>query len=577
MRGPELSSAPSSGRALGRGRGPALLCLLLGYALVISWLYGAVGEALLSLGFVVTVAAATLSGVRTAMATAAVLAVYNGGYVVATGQGALTWTVPRVLALFAAQAAAGLLVGRLHDRLRQALAERTKAERAANFLASHDPVTALPTRAVLQDRLAMALESARAAKRGLALLLVDLDRLKTVNDSYGRDAGDQLLREIARRLQACLRGTDTVARLAGDELVVIAPTAATPEAASIVATKILREIEAPATVVGQEVRLSASIGVALFPTDGDDGAALLVSADLALARAKQQGRRTFQLFSHAHSQPVVRRMELERSLRRAIERSELVAYFQPQVDLRTGSITGMEALVRWNHPERGMVPPNEFIPIAEDTGLIVPLGEWVLEAACKQARQWHAQGFTSLRVAVNLSAVQLREQDLSERFAAILQRTGLDARFLELEITEALVAHNDQHTREQLARLRNMGVQLAIDDFGTGYSSLAYLTRMPVDCLKVDRSFVNDLQPGSNTEAVVRAILAIARSLSLRVVAEGVETGAQRDLLVALGAQEMQGFLFSRPLPAAEASTLLASHRPYDSADAAVPGAVDLN
>jgi EAL domain-containing protein (putative c-di-GMP-specific phosphodiesterase class I) len=224
----------------------------------------------------------------------------------------------------------------------------------------------------------------------------------------------------------------------------------------------------------------------------------------------------------------------------------------------------MEALVRWKHPERGMVPPNEFIPIAEDTGLIVPLGEWVLEAACRQARLWQAQGFDSLRVAVNVSAVQLRESDLAERFAAVLGRTGLDPCFLELEITEALVARNDQNTREQLARLRAMGIQLAIDDFGTGYSSLAYLTRLAIDCLKIDRSFVNDLQPGSNTEAVVRAILAIARSLALRVVAEGVETDEQRQLLASLGAQEMQGFLFSPPLPADEATTLLATHSPHE-------------
>jgi diguanylate cyclase (GGDEF)-like protein len=477
------------------------------------------------------------------------------------------------------QATVGAVVGRLHDLLKQALAARTKAERAATFLASHDPVTALPTRPVLEERLDLALEQSRREKKGLAVLLIDLDRFKTVNESLGRDAGDHVLRAVAERLQACLRGTDTVARLGGDELVVIAPTVAGAEAATLVATKVLRAIEAPTLVAGQEVRLTASIGVALFPADAADGPTLLVNADLALARAKEQGRRTFQIFSKSMSQPARHRLDLERSLRRAIERNELVAYFQPQVDLRSGRISGMEALVRWKHPERGMVPPNEFIPIAEDTGLIVPLGEWVLEAACRQARQWHAQGFPGLRVAVNLSVVQLRESDLAQRFAAILARTGLDPRFLELEITEALVARNDQNTREQLARLREMGVQLAIDDFGTGYSSLAYLTRLPIDCLKIDRSFVNDLQPGSNTEAVVRAILAIARSLHLRVVAEGVETDAQRELLVALGAQEMQGFLFSRPLPDVEATALLTTHRAYDgkAADAAVTGGTDLN
>jgi diguanylate cyclase (GGDEF)-like protein len=564
--------------AIQRARGWALLCLLLGYALLVSSLYGSFGEAVLALGLIVSVAAGALAGARTAVLVAAGITAYDVAFVTITGHGTLVWCAPRALAALAVQGAMGAVVGRLHDLLKQALAARTKAERAATFLASHDPVTALPTRPVLEERLELALNQARREKKGLAVLLIDLDRFKTVNESLGRDAGDSVLRAVAERLQACLRGTDTVARLGGDELVVIAPTVAGPEAATLVATKVLRAIEAPALVAGQEVRLTASVGVALFPGDAADGPSLLVNADLALARAKEQGRRTFQIFSKAMSQPARHRLDLERSLRRAIERDELVAYFQPQVDLRSGRISGMEALVRWKHPERGMVPPNEFIPIAEDSGLIVPLGEWVLEAACRQARLWHTQGFPGLRVAVNLSVVQLRESDLAQRFAAILARTGLDPRFLELEITEALVARNDQNTREQLARLRDMGVQLAIDDFGTGYSSLAYLTRLPIDCLKIDRSFVNDLQAGSNTEAVVRAILAIARSLHLRVVAEGVETEAQRELLVGLGAQEMQGFLFSRPLPDVEATALLTSHRAHDAnAATAVAGGTDVN
>jgi diguanylate cyclase (GGDEF)-like protein len=552
--------APEPRRAAAPGRSTqalALVCGLLGYALVVALLRPLFGDGVFSASVVVAVVAAVAGGVRGALLGAGVLAVYDLGFFLAMNDhaGAVLpwWGLAQAGYLLVA-----LPVGVLQDRLRRESAKRVQAEQAARFLATHDPVTELPTRLLLQDRLDMQIALARRENHGLCVLVVDLDSFKTVNDHLGHNAGDDVLREAASRMQATLRASDTVARLGGDEFIAILPAVETPEAAGIVASKILQCLQAPFTIAGQAVYVTASIGVAMFPSDGTDGVTLIKNGDLAMFRAKEQGRRSFQLFSESMTRRALGRVNVEHGLRQALEQGQLVAHFQPQADLDSGRIVGMEALLRWNHPERGVVPPNDFIPVAEETGLIVPLGEWVLEAACRQTRAWQAQGHPDLRVAVNLSVVQLRERDLADRFAAILERTGLDPRYLELEITEALVLRTDENSRDQLAKLRAMGVRLAIDDFGTGYSSLAYLTRLQVDTLKIDRSFVGELTPGSNTEAVVRAITAIARSLQLRVIAEGVETEQQRDLLAALGSHEMQGYLFSRPLPAAEATRLLA-------------------
>jgi diguanylate cyclase (GGDEF)-like protein len=557
---PAEASAPLVALAARVPRVP-LASILLGYALVISLLHAPLGDLALGLGLCAVIAAAAVGGARAAAIAAVAIGVYDLGFLLLTDHAAFAEALPRAATTLAIDLVLGATLGRLREGLQHERTQREKAENTVRFLATHDSLTALPNRPMLQDRLDHEIGRARREARGVGVMALGLDRFKSVNDTLGHDAGDQLLREAARRMQACLRVSDSVARLGGDEFVIILPTVASAEAAHVVGNKILRALEVPMSLAGQEVTLSASIGVALFPADGEDSAALFMKADLALARAKDQGRRSIHLHSETAATPTLQRMNLERGLRGAIERNEMVAYFQPQIDSRSGRIVGTEALLRWIHPERGMVPPNDFIPVAEDTGIIVQLGEWVLEAACRQTKLWQTQGSPDLRVAVNLSTVQLRERDLAERFAAVLERTGLEPRFLELELTEATMMRKDQNTQDQLAKLRAMGVRIAIDDFGTGYSSLSYLTRLPVDCLKVDRSFVSDLKPGSNTEVVVRAIMAIARSLSLRVVAEGVETEAQRDQLLALGADEMQGYLFSRPLPVGEAGRLLVGKR----------------
>jgi diguanylate cyclase (GGDEF)-like protein len=468
----------------------------------------------------------------------------------------------------------GVLLGRVYDlsgRLRSELVERRRAEGEARFLAYHDALTSLPNRLLLGDRLAQELAHAARDRGTVGVFLVDLDRFNVVNDSLGHKAGDELVKAFAGRLQAAMRASDTVARLGGDEFAVIVPRLSGPDAAGIIARKLLRLLEAPVTIPGgHDIYVTASVGGAIFPSDGEDADTLLKHADLALYRAKEQGRRTFHLWSDALTAKAMRRMELERDLRGALARNELSVHYQPQVDLATGRIVGMEALMRWKGQNGKMISPADFIPVAEESGLIVPLGDWVLEQAARQASAWHALGHRGLRVSVNLSVAQLRERDLAERFAAILERTGLDPALLELEVTEALVLRNDAQSRGQIDDLRRKGVRLAIDDFGTGYSSLAYLTRLPVDSLKIDRSFVCELEAGSNTEAVVRAIMGIAHSLDLRVIAEGVETDAQRQILSTLGSHEMQGYLFSPPVPPDQATGLLERQRVGDPSDARV-------
>ena len=452
-----------------------------------------------------------------------------------------------VLAVFAA----GTWFAWRRERHRRVLAERT-----ASFLATHDPLTALPSRAVLEERLDAHLRLARGGAHTLAVVIIDLDRFRWVNDAMGHDIGDQLLQQVARRLQGALRSTDSVFRLGGDEFLAIVPDAGTEDAARRVCAKMQLALEEPFEADEEPVSVSACFGVARFPDCGDDRASLLANADLALSQAKQAGRRRVQIFTPSLSKAGQRWGTVERHLGQAIARNELQVVYQPQIDAATGLVVGMETLLRWHNSKLGSISPADFIPIAEDTGLIVPMGEWVLREACRQGRKWHAQGYR-IHVAVNLSVVQLREPDLADRFAAILVETGFDPRHLELEITEALLVTEEENARVQLERLRALGVRLAIDDFGTGYSSLSYLSRLKVDTLKIDRSFVSSLEKGSATEAVVRGILAIATALGLRVVAEGVEDEKQRDHLVALGTDELQGFYFCRPVPAEEATQQL--------------------
>jgi diguanylate cyclase (GGDEF)-like protein len=531
----------------------------LAYGVTVALFHGALGDTLLGLGLVAVIVAGAARGIRFGLGCALAVALYNVTFAVLGLDRAVGEAIAGSALLLASHAVVGASIGALGDGLRRERRERQRAEQAAQFFATHDPLTALPSRSVLEARLDVEIDHAGRERQALAVMLVGLDRFKTVNDALGHEAGDRLLREVARRMSSCLRGSDTVARLGGDQFVALVPTVATGEAASRVARKVLDALELPVTVDGHELRLSASVGVARFPEDGRKAADLVKHADQALSRAKQRGRRTVEVYTSAMTatnSPALARIALERHLHQAVARDQLEAVYQPQIDLRTGQLDGFEVLLRWRHPELGLVPPGEFIPLAEDTGLIVPLGEWVLEAACRQGRLWQDQG-RRVRLAVNLSVVQLRQPDVAERFAAILARTGFDPRLLELEITEAVLLGHDDTSHVQLAQLRELGLALAIDDFGTGYSSLAYLTRLNVDALKIDRTFVTALSPGSQTDAVVRAIVAVARSLRLRVVAEGVETEAQRELLAGLDVDIIQGYVVSYPLNVADATRVL--------------------
>jgi diguanylate cyclase (GGDEF)-like protein/PAS domain S-box-containing protein len=438
--------------------------------------------------------------------------------------------------------------------------QRKHAEDQLRFIATHDPLTGLPNRAMFNERLRHALHQGVRYNRGLAVMFIDIDRFKVVNDTLGHSAGDRLLQNCAKRLTECLRESDIVARLGGDEFVVMIENFAGPRDAIAVAQKILNGLVKPFFVDGQEFLMSASIGISTFPDDGADMEALVKNADIAMYRAKDQGRNNYQFYSAQMNKHTFERLAMESSLRRAVERNEFLLHYQPKLDLRNGAISGVEALVRWNHPDWGMVSPAQFIPLAEETGLIVQIGEWVLKTACEQSRQWRDQGIPGVRVAVNLSARQFAQKTLLRDIAKTIAESGLTPESLELEITESLVMQNAEHATETLQKLKAMGIILSIDDFGTGYSSLAYLKRFPIDCIKVDRSFIKDIPIDPDDMAITKGVIALGHSLRLKVIAEGVETVEQRDFLQANGCDEFQGFFFSKPLPAEEVTTLLRNH-----------------
>jgi diguanylate cyclase (GGDEF)-like protein len=380
-------------------------------------------------------------------------------------------------------------------------------------------------------------------------MFIDLDRFKTVNDSLGHDVGDQLLIAVARRIRAALRESDTVARLGGDEFVIVVPGIAGPEDAARVAAKIVAEVGEPLVLAGHSLHTSPSIGIGIFPTDGNCADTLMKNADAAMYFAKQHGRNSFHFFTADMDVTANERLQLETQMHQALDRQEFFLVFQPQVEILTGRVVGVEALVRWRHPDRGEIQPERFIPIAEETGLIIPLGAWVLEDACRQAMAWR-NGASSLRIAVNLSVHQLKDRNLVTHVAATLAKTGLPPERLELEITESAMMEHPEAAVDMLRSLAALGVHLAIDDFGIGYSSLSYLKRIPNSRLKIDRSFVMDLETDANDIAITEGIIVLARSLGLPVLAEGIETSAQLDMLKSLGCGEGQGFLFSRPLSA---------------------------
>ncbi|GAB1392234.1 hypothetical protein MASR1M60_03970 [Rhodocyclaceae bacterium] len=414
-------------------------------------------------------------------------------------------------------------------------------------LAYHDPLTGLPNRFALNAHLAQCLSDARRNGTQLALMFLDLDRFKSVNDSLGHDVGDQLLISVAQRIRGALRESDTVARLGGDEFVVIVPGIVGPEDTARVAEKIVAEVGEPLVLAGHSLHTSPSIGIGMFPADGASVETLMKNADAAMYYAKQRGRNGFRFFTVNMNATASERLLFETQLHHAVNRHEFFLVFQPQVDIVSGRVVGVEALVRWRHPDHGEILPERFIAIAEEIGLIVPLGAWVLEEACRQAMCWGPAAET-LRVAVNVSVHQLEERRFAEHVAATLARTGLSPQRLELEITESAVMRHPEAAVEMLRSLAALGVRLAIDDFGTGYSSLAYLKRLPNSRLKIDRSFVMDLETDPNDVAITEGIIALARSMGLAVTAEGVETTAQLDMLRRFGCLEGQGYLFSRPL-----------------------------
>jgi diguanylate cyclase (GGDEF)-like protein/PAS domain S-box-containing protein len=426
-----------------------------------------------------------------------------------------------------------------------------------SYLAQHDALTDLPNRILLNDRLTEAIALAQRYERQLALLFLDVDRFKHINDSLGHVIGDRLLQSVAQRLTACVRASDTVSRQGGDEFVILLSEVKHARDAAVCAEKILLALRTPHIIDQHELHLSVSIGIVTYPDDGSEGETLLQNADFAMYHAKDSGRDNYQFFKPDMNLRAVERQSLENGLRHALERQEFVLHYQPKMHLATGTIIGVEALIRWLHPQRGLVPPVQFIPIAEESGLIVPIGRWVLREACLQARDWRDAGLAPLRIAINISAVELRAKDFVASVHAVLKETGVQPSCLELELTETFLMQDPKSTAAVLQAIKDMGVKLALDDFGTGYSSLSYLKRFPIDTLKIDRSFVRDLTTDADDASIVSAVISMGKSLHMRVVAEGVETPEQLAFLREHRCPEGQGYYFNRPMAAAELTPLL--------------------
>src|SRR5271169_230329 len=436
----------------------------------------------------------------------------------------------------------------LHEGTVEDISDRKAAEERVQYLAYYDALTGLPNRTLLQDRLAKALASARRQKDKAALLFLDLDRFKIINDSLGHSVGDLLLQDVAERLKKWAREQDTVARLGGDEFLIALTRIKEAADAAIAAERLVKAMTAEFVVQGNSFSISCSLGISIFPEHGADGETLIKNADAAMYCAKDKGRNNFQFFTKEMNAQVVERLILENSLRQALDKKELFLVYQPQMDIATGKIVGLEALLRWQHPELGLVPPDKFIRIAENSGLIMPIGEWVLRTACSQVWKWQDEGLLAVPVAVNVSAVQFRQEGFCELISRVLRETGLSSRYLELELTESLLLSNADVMFSVLQELQALGVKLAIDDFGTGYSSLSYLKQFPVNKLKIDRSFIRDVAVNPDDAAITAAITGMAKGLSLKVIAEGVENEAQMSFLRAHQCDEIQGYYFSKPL-----------------------------
>lgn len=462
-------------------------------------------------------------------------------------------------------------VAPIHDRVgkvtgavivfRDVSAAREMALQMAHS-AEHDFLTGLPNRMLLNDRVGRAISLAPRHGKKVAVLFLDLDGFKHINDSLGHPIGDKLLQSIGKRLVGCVRGSDTVSRQGGDEFVVLLSEVAEAEDPAITARRILQAVAEAHPIDGHDLHVTTSIGVSVFPDDGKDAETLIKNADTAMYQAKENGRQSYQFFKPAMNVRAVERQSIEESLRRALERQEFALHYQPKINLKTGEITGAEALLRWMHPARGTVPPGQFIPVAEDCGLILPIGNWVLHEACYQARAWVDAGLPLATMAVNISAMEFRDENFLEGVFAALEETGLDARYLELELTESVLMKHAESTQSILKALRAKGIQLAVDDFGTGYSSLSYLRKFPIDALKIDQSFVRQITTAPDETTIVTAIISMGRSLKLRVVAEGVETMEELAFLQGHHCDEAQGYYFSRPVLAEKFAALLKTGMP---------------
>ncbi len=470
-----------------------------------------------------------------------------------------------VLGSFLVASLAGLL-GRMsrqlaQSRLRESETKLAHAERV-EYLAYHDGLTGLPNRSLFSKLLSQSISEAHRYDRALAVAFLDLDHFKRINDTLGHETGDQLLQQVAARLKGCVRDSDTVARLGGDEFVVLLPALVDEKYAATVAQNILTATARPFSLLGQEFRVTASIGISTYPQDGLDEQTLTKNADIAMYQAKAEGKNNFQFYSEKLNANSLERLTLESSLRHALERDEFRLHYQAKRDIATGRITGMEALLRWEHPDLGTVAPMQFIPLAEETGMIVPIGKWVLKTACLQGVAWRKQGLPPLSIAVNLTARQFGDEQLLADVTSILECTGMDPHLLEIELNESLLINDVENTLRILAGLKNLGIRIAVDDFGTGYSSLAMLQRFPLDTIKIDRSLMRDIDGPSQDTGLADAIIALGKSLSLTVVAQGVETKEQADHLRVHACDELQGFYFKKPLPAAEFTQLLRDQSP---------------
>lgn len=437
------------------------------------------------------------------------------------------------------------------------ITERKRYEEQIKHQALHDPLTDLPNRRLFHDRLAHAIREAKETQRKVAVLFLDLDRFKNINDTLGHILGDELLRHVAKRLSSCVPREGVLARIGGDEFAVLLPALTARAEAERVAKDIVDRFTQPIALGERSLYVSISVGISLYPDDGDDCPTLIKNADMAMYCAKEEGGNRYRFFTPGMRLETVQRWQLENGMRQALELGELQLVYQPQVEAQTGRMVGVEALLRWHHPEQGVMSPATFIPLAEETGFIVPIGDWVLRTACAQAKAWQEAGLPPIRVAVNLSARQFQEGRLEATVRRVLAETGLEPQFLELEITEGIMMTNHTQTVEQLHRLKALGVKVAIDDFGIGYSSLGYLKKFPIDTLKIDKSFIRDCTDVPEDAAIVKAVIALAKNLNIPVVAEGVENPRQLAFLCAEGCDVIQGYLYSPPVSAEEVAELL--------------------